>query len=260
MGTQREAANLHYFFPLVMKIRSFAALIVLLVAVHCFAQGNYEVQVYSSDTVPAGNTMVEIHSNYTASGAKFTTDGTYPTNHQEHETLEITRGFSSWFETGFYVFTSLSADHGWNWVGDHIRPRVRPPDSWHLPVGLSLPTEIGYQRPIYFGDTWTIEVRPIIHKKMEKSYASLNPTFGKSFHGPSQNLGWDFSPNVKVSYDFTKKIAGGLEYYAAVGSLASAGHFVNSSSSFFPPLTSTSRRSERSISESGLGLRPLPTT
>ncbi|HTF68748.1 MAG TPA: hypothetical protein VK638_39320 [Edaphobacter sp.] len=47
-----------------------------------------------------------------------------------------------------YVFTSEQDGHGVQWVGDHIRPRVRAPDSWHLPVGLSLSTEIGYQRAI----------------------------------------------------------------------------------------------------------------
>jgi len=109
------------------------------------------------------------------------------------------------------------------WVGD-------------LPIGLSLSTEIGYQRPIYFADTWTIEIRPIIDKKVGKSYASVNPTFDKSFHGPSQNLGWDFSPNVKVSYDFTKKIAGGLEYYGAVGSLASIDPFREQQQQFFPSI------------------------
>ena len=217
-----------------MKFRFSVALTVLILSLRSFSQGNYEIQVYSSETVPTGNTMVEIHSNYTASGAKFTTDGTYPTNHQQHETLEITRGVTPWFETGFYLFTSLSADHGWDWVGDHIRPRVRAPDSWHLPVGLSLSTEFGYQRPVYFADTWTIEIRPIVDKKIDRWYLSLNPTFDKSFHGPSQNRGWDFSPNVKVSYDFTKKIAGGLEYYGAVGSIGSIDPFREQQQQFFP--------------------------
>jgi hypothetical protein len=31
------------------------------------------------------------------------------------------------------------------------------------------------------------------------------------------NRGFVFSPNVKISYDFTKKIAGGIEYYGSVG-------------------------------------------
>jgi hypothetical protein len=32
------------------------------------AQDNYEIQVYSSDTVPANTTMVEIHSKFTVDG------------------------------------------------------------------------------------------------------------------------------------------------------------------------------------------------
>ena len=51
-------------------------------------------------------------------------DGLYPTNHAQHETLEITHGFNDWFESGFYVFTSITGGQGWQWVGDHIRPRV----------------------------------------------------------------------------------------------------------------------------------------
>ena len=56
------------------------------------AQGNYEIQVYGADTVEPRNTMVELHSNFTVNGSKYTTDGTYPTNHQLHETLEIKIG------------------------------------------------------------------------------------------------------------------------------------------------------------------------
>ena len=37
---------------------------------------------------------------------------------------------------------------------------------------------------------------------------------------PVVNKGVEFSPNAKFSFDFTKKIAGGLEYYASYGSLA----------------------------------------
>jgi hypothetical protein len=102
------------------------------------AQANYEIQVYGADTVPPDNLMVELHSNFTADGQKSTIDGVYPTNHQEHETLELTEGLTSWSEVGFYVFTSEQDGHGVQWVGDHIRPRVRIPESWGWPVGVSL--------------------------------------------------------------------------------------------------------------------------
>src|SRR5258708_17027378 len=75
------------------------------------AQENYEIQVYPYESVPRGHTMVELHSNFTFQGSKSTTDGTFPTNHQWHETIEITHGFNDWFETGFYTFTSLLKCH-----------------------------------------------------------------------------------------------------------------------------------------------------
>ena len=181
------------------------------------AQDNYEIQVYGSDLVEPGHTMVELHSNFTIDGTKKITDGVYPTNHAEHETIEITHGFSDWFEVGFYIFTSERSGQGVQWVGDHIRPRFRIPEKWHWPVNVSVSNELGYQRRQFSTDTWTWELRPIVDKKMGKWYWSINPTFDKSLHGLTQNQGWVFSPNFKFSYDFTPKVAGGLEYYGSVG-------------------------------------------
>ena len=181
------------------------------------AQDNYEIQVYSYDTVPPGHTMVELHSNFTVEGSKTVVEGVLPTNHAEHETVEITQGVTDWFETVFYIFTSIRSDGGWQWVGDHIRPRFRIPESWHWPVGVSLSQEIGYQRSQFSADTWTWEIRPIVDKKLGPWYLSFNPSLDRSWHGPSVNKGVEFSPNVKVSYDFTKRIAGGVEYYASYG-------------------------------------------
>ena len=202
---------------LVLLLSSLALLIAGLPSAR--AQDNYEIQVYGSETVAPANTMVELHSNFTAEGSKTVVDGVLPTNHAVHETVEITQGFNNWFETGFYIFTSIQPDGGWQWVGDHIRPRFRIPESWHWPVGVSLSNEIGYQRAAFSADTWTWEIRPIVDKKLGPWYLSFNPTLDRSFHGPGVNQGVVFSPNVKVSYDFTKRIAGGLEYYASYGPL-----------------------------------------
>ena len=183
------------------------------------ALDNYEIQVYGSETVPAGNTMVELHSNFTVNGTKTVEDGVLPSNHAEHETVEITQGFNDWFETGFYIFTSIQSNGHWYWVGDHIRPRFRIPPSWHWPVGVSVSNEIGYQRREFFPDTWTWEIRPIVDQQLGRWYWSFNPAFDRALHGPDVNQGFGFSPDAKVSYNFTKKIAGGLEYYGAFGPL-----------------------------------------
>jgi hypothetical protein len=76
--------------------RLFLLLPVVVVCLH--VQDNFETQVYGSETVEPGNTMVELHSNFTL----------VPTNHALHETIEITHGFNDWFETGLYIFTSLN--------------------------------------------------------------------------------------------------------------------------------------------------------
>jgi len=181
------------------------------------AQGNYEIQVYGSPTVPPRTTMVELHSNYTIQGQQRQIGSVFPTNHQQHETIEITTGFNDWAEVGFYIFTSEQQGHGVQWVGDHIRPRVRVPDSWHWPVGVSLSTEIGYQRAVYSPDTWTWEIRPIVDKAIGRWYFSVNPALERTWHGPGVAQGVGFSPAAKISYDFSRVVSGGFEYYADYG-------------------------------------------
>ena len=144
--------------PLAHRLPRGAALLFICTA-PILAQGNYDVQVFGAELVPPGRTMVELHSN-------FTIDGVRPDNHALHETIEITQGFTSWFETGFYIFMSYRASEGYQWVGDHIRPRVRVPEAWHWPVNVSLSTEVGYQRRSYSTDTWTWEIRPIVDKQL----------------------------------------------------------------------------------------------
>jgi hypothetical protein len=199
------------FVPVLLLCAAFAT------AKPAHAQDNYEIQVYGSETVDPGKTMVELHSNFTIDGSKTIIDGVLPTNHAEHETIEITHGFNDWFEVGFYIFTAERSGYGVQWVGDHIRPRVRIPPKWKWPVGVSVSNEIGYQRAKFSVDTWTWEIRPIVDKQIGPWYWSFNPTLDRSFHGASVDQGVVFSPNVKFSYNFTSKIAGGLEYYGSSG-------------------------------------------
>jgi hypothetical protein len=181
------------------------------------AQENYEIQVYGSETTPPGRTMIELHSNFTIDGRKQVEDRLSPTYHAWHETLEITRGLTSWSEVGFYIFTSIGSDHSWRWVGSHIRPRIRAPEQWHWPVGAGLSAEVGYQRRDFSADSWNIELRPIIDKQFGRWYASFNPTLDRALRteGPSRRV--EFSPNATLTCDATHKVNLGLEYYGGLG-------------------------------------------
>ncbi len=196
-----------------------AVLCLAILAPAASAQENYEIQVYGAPTMEPHSTMFELHSNYTSKGRRTIEDGMLPTNHALHETIEITQGLNDWAEIGFYIFTSANEGHGLQWVGNHVRPRVRVPESWGWPVGVSLSAEIGYQRAAYSADTWTMELRPIIDQKIDRWYWSFNPTVERSFKGPGVTRGLEFSPNAKVGFDFTKVVSAGVEYYGAFGKI-----------------------------------------
>jgi len=203
------------------------------------AQNNYEIQVYGADTVAPQSTMVELHSNFTLDGSRplpgspLATDGVYPTEHVEHETIEITTGINDWSELGFYIFTAEKSGQGVQWVGDHIRPRVRAPDQWHWPVGASLSMEFGYQRRIFSTDTWTLELRPIIDKQIGRWYLATNLAVDRSFHGLSVPQGVTFAPAGKVGYDFSKAVSAGLEYYGDYGELVDPDNLHNQQQQLF---------------------------
>jgi hypothetical protein len=186
------------------------------------AQENYEIQVYPSETADKGKTLFELHSNFTGMGRKLTVGALLPTNGALHETLEITHGFTDIFEVGFYVFTSASAGEGWQFVGSHIRPRIRAPESWKLPVGLSVSTEFGPTSKKFDESEFGIELRPIIDQTVGKLYWSFNPNIEWSMKGPEAGKGIHgmiFNPSVKLGWQFTEKVQAGVEYYGTTGPL-----------------------------------------
>jgi hypothetical protein len=192
---------------------------VLASAAPLVAQENYEIQVYGSETMPRGVTMFELHSNYTINGRRLLSGQELPTYHAVHETLEITHGFNDWSELGFYWFTSVPSGQGLQWVGTHLRPRVRVPERWGWPVGVSISQEFGYAQARFAGDTWTYELRPIIDKQMGPWYVSFNPALEKSLRGPSASTPFGFAPAVDLGFDVTSKINLAVEYYGATGTI-----------------------------------------
>ncbi|MEP7278842.1 MAG: hypothetical protein ABI813_09385 [Bacteroidota bacterium] len=197
------------------------------------AQDNYEIQVYGSQTQLPKSTMFELHSNYTFNGQKDESKGVLPSNHALHETLEITTGITNNFEIGVYLFTAYVPGHGYQVVGSHLRPRIMAPIKWHLPVGLSLSTEIGYQRAAYSSSTWNIELRPIVDKQWQKWYVSFNPTLGISIKSNYDKSTPTFEPNIKFYYNFFKNTGLGLEYYGDIGYVNHLEKFPDQSGAIF---------------------------
>lgn len=178
------------------------------------AQADNEIQVYASSITPAKVTLVELHQNHTFNGSK---DLAQPRSARwTFETLEITRGLGKNFEIGFYTFTGFSPTGGYDYLGNHIRPRFTFPESWHLNFGASLSLELGFIRPDRTADfVMDGELRPVIDKKLGNFYFSLNPNVAFVLSGPDKFFG--VGPQFKTVYTVHNKFGIGLEYYSDLG-------------------------------------------
>jgi hypothetical protein len=227
--------------------------LVLLAAVpRLRAQNGYEIQVYPSETIPPKVLLVELHSNFTVEGSTTVQYGMLPTQHQEHETIELTQGLNKWSELGFYIFTAERNGNGVQWVGDHIRPRVRAPESWHLPVGLSLSNEIGYARPEFANPTWSWQINPIVDQTLGRWYWSVNGNFNwghpvppPANYTPAQRTvyyrdvspgGLTFGPAATLTFQPSKYYNVGIEYYGYYGEFGNFVSLHNQQQQFFPVL------------------------
>jgi hypothetical protein len=213
--------------PAVFSLMGFA----LMCPASALAQDNYEIQVYPSETMAPKTLLVELHSNFTVEGSTTTQFGMLPTQYQEHETIELTEGINDWAEVGFYIFTAEKNGNGMQWVGDHIRPRVRIPTRWHWPVGVSLSTEFGYARAAYANPTWSWQIMPIVDQTIGRWYWSVNGTMVWDVHvvpPPAGSTteqrrfyytdvapkGVTFGPAATLTYAPSKYFNFGVEYYS----------------------------------------------
>lgn len=181
------------------------------------AAQNYEIQIYPSVTAAPGTTFVELHSNTATKGPPDGPGGLQPSEGAYHETLEVTRGFSGWFETGFYLFSSARSGEGWDFVGAHVRPRVQVPPAWGLPFGASLSAEVGWFDSRFSDARWDLELRPILDRRWGPLYASINPALERGLAPyPGGSTRFVFAPGAKVSYDALRSLALGVEYYGSL--------------------------------------------
>ncbi len=181
------------------------------------SQDLFEIQVYPYEIVKPGETMVELHMNFTPSGTKTAPPGQFPNHRQFHFTVEVTKGLTQHFELAGYLVTAYVPDIGPKFVGARIRPRLRAPENWRLPFRFSLSTELSFTKHQFEANTIALEIRPIIEKEAGKWYFSVNPSLSQSLRGPDSHDGPSFEPAVKIAYNMTKLLAPGIEYYAETG-------------------------------------------
>jgi hypothetical protein len=204
------------------------AILVCAAAAGASAQDLFEIQVYPYDTVEPGRTMLEFHTNFIPSGTKTTEDGVFANHQQFHVTMEVTHGFTKYFETGFYLETApYVPDHGAQFVGWHIRPRFSVPGIEGFPFKMSLSFEYAFNQKAFDPNEQTLEIRPIFERERGRLYLSINPSLSVAIKGPDAGTAPGFGPSGKVGWDFSKQLAAGVEYYSETGTVRHFGRLAD---------------------------------
>lgn len=184
-------------------------------AAPALAQDAFEIQVYEAETVPRGRWSLETHLNYVSRGTTEYDGPVAPTQGQFHTAFELTRGITDDFEVAGYLLLGSYTGGSYRFAGARIRPRVSAPKEWGWPVGASLSVEVGFPTKVFEEDGATLEIRPILEKKLGDWQLDLNPVFATALSGPGAGE-WDFEPAARVAFAASKALDFSVEYYGSI--------------------------------------------
>ena len=165
--------------------------LLVLIAAPAYAQDEYEIQVYDTETAPRGDPGLELHLNYHLIHAA---------PDQLHSTLEPHYGLTDWLELGGYVQSSIDTNGNVTFAGVKVRAKMRL--YRHGPLGLGINVE-GDTKP-YGG-----EVRPIADWRGDRLFAAVNPIVSFDANGAA------FEPAAKLAAISGRWMVG-VEGYAAL--------------------------------------------
>src|SRR5713101_8415906 len=192
--------------------------VLLLMVVSAAAIDFYEIQIYPTETTPPGILSLELHSNSVTSATGAEAHAQLDP-YQIHETLEGTYGLTPHIEIGQYFATAKLSNGDYEYAGSRSKCHfgVAESDSWPLQIGGNI--ELDYMRRAAEDNPFSLELRPIVEKRIGGLLLIANLAFQKPFRGPGTHKGMTFTPAGEISYDLLPWVSPALEYYGDMGAV-----------------------------------------
>jgi|HubBroStandDraft_6_1064221.scaffolds.fasta_scaffold707900_2 hypothetical protein len=177
------------------------------------AQDPFEIHVLEYEQLQRGEFTFESHMNYVAQGANSATQSAF------HDTYELTAGLTDDVSFGVMQLNARRPGGPLESAGWRLVPHLYVPRSWHLPVDFGLVVEFAFENPAWGADTRSVTILPVLEKRFGRVQIDLNPTFGRSLHGPDTDHGWGIGLAGRVGFERTRRFTPSLEYYGDWGPL-----------------------------------------
>ena len=189
------------------------------VPVRLVAQDPFEIEVYGYRTAARGEWELDTHLNYVAHGTSAFDGSVAPTEHQGHLALELTHGLTDHWEVAAYLLSAVRPGAGFGYAGARVRSRVRAPEAWRLPVGLSLAAELEFSPAAFDESAIGLEIRPIVERRLGRLQLDVDPVLerGLRAHGTARPGEWEFEPSARVGFAMSPAVDLSIEYYGKLG-------------------------------------------
>jgi hypothetical protein len=213
--TRRRVRVFRSTFTLILPL---ALVCILRLGGSAFAIDFYEIQIYPTETTPERVLQLELHSNsVTSATGEIAHAQIVP--YQVHETLEATYGLTPHIEIGQYFATAKLNNGNYEYAGSRTKIHfgVAESDSWPLQIGGNI--ELDYMRRAAEDNPLSLELRPIVEKRIGGLLLIANLAFQKPFRGPGTHKGMTFAPAGEISYDLLPWVSPALEYYGDMGAV-----------------------------------------
>ena len=200
-----------------MPARCIAAALLALWALPSAAFDRFEIQVYQPELNEPGHLGLELHTNYTVSGAREPGfPGEIPPWHTGRFTLEPALGVTPWLELGGYLQLMDAPQHGVRYAGSKLRAKLVAPPPFGEGSFLGVNLELGWFPAEVEQDPWSTEIRPFLGWKGRWLLVDVNPILGVALSGKDA-FRVALEPAAKVAFDAQLGVAVGVEYYAELG-------------------------------------------
>jgi len=185
-----------------------------LTAVSAAAQDLFELEVFEFDTAAPGSYELGIHTNGLPRGdvRQHPVAGAH---RPVHVSLEITRGWTSRFETAAFVQTApFGPARSTRFAGGHARAKIRLTDSARLPFRFGVSAEYGFNRASFDDELQTLEIRPIIDRRKGRLSLILNPGLELVMRGSDTGLDPSFDVSARAAWSVSPRLSINGEYFS----------------------------------------------
>jgi hypothetical protein len=179
------------------------------------AQDIFELEVFEYESTPTGEYEVEFHTNGISRGG--TASGSKLANHRPiHMSVEITRGWTSRFETAIFVQTAPFGSTGSaRFAGGHLRGKMRIGELSMVPLRMAVSAEYAFNRAAFDHELQTLEVRPILDYAQGRLSLVANPSLELVTHGSDEGLEPVFDLSASAAWQLREGLTLKTDYFSA---------------------------------------------